>query len=104
MKEVQCFILLFRSSTSTANVLIARGSVRPSRLKLEKRVFKRITFLSVFEFHDGGILTRKSANIGPGHFVHITAKLQWSTESRNIRPKQNIFTIWLSASAAEILF
>ena len=29
---------------------------------------------------------------------------QWSTESRNIRPKQNIFTIRLSVSAAEILF
>ena len=28
--------------------------------------------------------------------------LQWSTESRNIRPKQNIITIRLSA--AEILF
>ena len=28
---------------------------------------------------------------------------QWSTESRNIQPKQNIFTMRLSVSAAEIL-
>jgi hypothetical protein len=29
---------------------------------------------------------------------------QWSTESRNVQPKQKIFTIRLSASAAEVLF
>ena len=85
MKKVQCFILLFRSTTSTANVLIARGGVQPSRLKLEKRVFKRITFLSCFEFRDGGILTRKSANIGPGHFVHISPKLEAYIKAITVR-------------------
>ena len=37
-------------------------------------------------------------------FIVMKYKQQWSTESRNIWPKQNIFIIRLSASAAEILF
>ena len=58
-------------------MLIARGGViNPGRLKLKKKVFSRITFLSTFEFKDGGILTRKSANIGTGHFVSISTELE----------------------------
>ena len=34
----------------------------------------------------------------------VTKKLQWSTEGRNIRPKQKFFTIRPSAATAKILF
>ena len=34
----------------------------------------------------------------------LYTKDQWSTESQNIRPKQKISTIRLSALAAEVLF
>ena len=61
---------------ATANVLVAMGSVKAFRLKLAKRVFKGITFLSCFEFQDGGILTHKSANIGPGNFVTIDIEIE----------------------------
>ena len=50
---------------------MAKGSVQPFRLKLKKRIFKGITFLSCFDFQDDGILTHKSANIGAGQFVKI---------------------------------
>ena len=40
------------------------------------------------------------SNRGGADYAHH----QWSTESGNIRPKQKIFTIWLSASADEVLF
>ena len=66
----------FSTTSSTANVLVARGSVQPSRLKLKNRVFTRITFLYCFDFHDEGILTRKSATIGPGSFVKISKELE----------------------------
>ena len=66
---------------------MARGSVKPSRLKLKKRVFTRITFLYCFDFQDEGILTRKSATIGPGNFVKITKEMEryiYSVSIKNI--------------------
>ena len=66
---------------------MARGSVQPSRLKLKTRVFTRITFLYCFDFKDEGILTRKSATIGPGSFVKITKQLEsyiYSVSIKNI--------------------
>ena len=67
-------------------MLIARGGViNPSRLKLKKKVFSRITFLSTFEFQDGGILTRKSANIGTGHFVSISPELEQVIKAVSIK-------------------
>ena len=74
LKSFRCnTIFNFRS---TANVLVAKGSVQPFRLKLKKRIFKGITFLSCFDFQDDGILTQKSANIGAGQFVKIDKKKQ----------------------------
>jgi hypothetical protein len=54
---------------------------------LKKRVFTRITFIYCFDFHDEGILTRKSATIGPGSFVKITKKLEsyiYSVSIKNV--------------------
>ena len=47
--------------------------------------------------------TQIASRIISNHSKHHS-KIQWSTESRNIWPKQIIFTIWLSALAAVILF
>ena len=50
--------------------------MKPFRLKLAKRIFKGITFLSCFEFKDGGILTQRSAKIGCGNFVEINQETE----------------------------
>ena len=43
---------------------------------MDKRLINRITFISCFQFQDGGILTHKSANIGQGHFVKISTETE----------------------------